>query len=177
MSTTDAAARLRAVLDDLGLTQADFARECDVSRSYVHKLTSGKMGPSERVLQHLLDRYRLSTTWLLFGEGPRHLNGAPAAPPAPPPPVPAPVVDAIRRLNEAAGLAAPEPGPPRYAKINALLQVAGSGPGGAERILRAEGYIAALAMTAQDEARALVDGIEAAGDPAAAVERRQKRSA
>ena len=73
--------RLRQVLDDRGLSQADLARELGVGVATVSEwFTRGRV-PNGDVMLRLPGVLRVNGHWLLTGEGPRELAPAPGGDP------------------------------------------------------------------------------------------------
>jgi transcriptional regulator with XRE-family HTH domain len=168
MGEDSVAGRLRQVLAKHNLSQARLARMCGMKSSYVNRVVQGKQSPSDNILRCLLDDLDVSPTWVLFGRGPVYMvwDAAPSVTAASAAASPA-VLDALRRLNEAAGLSgsvAEEPASPQHPKLQALIQVIGTGPGGPIRIAQAEGYLSSLAREAKDEAEDLLESADEAAD-------------
>jgi transcriptional regulator with XRE-family HTH domain len=73
--------RLRQVLDDRGLSQADLARELGVGVATVSEwFTRGRV-PNGDVMLRLPGALRVNGHWLLTGDGPRELDPAPGGDP------------------------------------------------------------------------------------------------
>lgn len=73
--------RLRQVLDDRALSQADLARELGVGVATVSEwFTRGRV-PNGDVMLRLPGALRVNGHWLLTGEGPRELDPAPGGDP------------------------------------------------------------------------------------------------
>jgi transcriptional regulator with XRE-family HTH domain len=88
--------RLRQVLDDRGLSQADLARELGVGVATVSEwFTRGRV-PNGDVMLRLPGALRVNGHWLLTGEGPRELEEAPHGDP-----YLRGASDAIQRLQQA----------------------------------------------------------------------------
>lgn len=71
MEELQVALRLKAIIEALGLTDSQFADKCEISRSTLSLLLSGKNKKvSDVLLSQIHDTYPdVSILWLLFGEG------------------------------------------------------------------------------------------------------------
>jgi transcriptional regulator with XRE-family HTH domain len=88
--------RLRQILDDRGLSQADLARELGVGVATVSEwFTRGRV-PNGDVMLRLPGALRVNGHWLLTGEGPREREAAPQGDP-----YLRGAGDAIQRLSQA----------------------------------------------------------------------------
>jgi len=70
------AARIRALLEERGDTQADLARVLDVDESTVSKLLSGRRGLAAAELAALCEHYGVRSDTILFGAQDKLLVGA-----------------------------------------------------------------------------------------------------
>jgi transcriptional regulator with XRE-family HTH domain len=70
------AARIRALLEERGDTQADLARVLDVDESAVSKLLSGRRGLAAAELAALCEYYGVRSDTILFGAQDELLVGA-----------------------------------------------------------------------------------------------------
>jgi transcriptional regulator with XRE-family HTH domain len=81
---------LRVFRKRLNLNQVEFAKPLGIKGSYISAIERGKSVPSESVLLHLEEKYRLNRKWLLTGEGEPYIKdkekpggeGGEAGPPA-----------------------------------------------------------------------------------------------
>lgn len=61
--------RFRQVRESLGLTQEDFAKRANRTRSEIKNIEYGKTSPKPEVIQAVCDRYGINQNWLKTGEG------------------------------------------------------------------------------------------------------------
>lgn len=65
--------RLRQLLAELQMTQADLARATGVSPSLISDVARGTRKPSSSLQEALLDKFGISATWLVLGKGPMRI--------------------------------------------------------------------------------------------------------
>jgi transcriptional regulator with XRE-family HTH domain len=70
-------ARLQRLLDELGITQQEFAEKTGFTQSYISRILKGTKIPGPRFLSLVSREFCLSSAWLRSGEGEMF------APPAP----------------------------------------------------------------------------------------------
>lgn len=61
--------RLGTIINDLGLTQKDFADRLGINQSTVSRWTSGEKAIPKRTIQHLCKEFSINKDWLLYGIG------------------------------------------------------------------------------------------------------------
>ena len=64
--------RVKSVREELHLTQIEFAREIDTSRSQLSSVETGRVNPSNEWLDKITLRFGVSPRWLRSGEGERY---------------------------------------------------------------------------------------------------------
>lgn len=62
--------RIKKARESIGLTQSQFAKAINVSRSYVSYLECGEREPSDRTVSDIVRVCSVNETWLRTGEGP-----------------------------------------------------------------------------------------------------------
>ncbi len=62
--------RIKKARESIGLTQSQFAKAINVSRSYVSYLECGEREPSDRTIADIARVCKVNETWLRTGEGP-----------------------------------------------------------------------------------------------------------
>jgi transcriptional regulator with XRE-family HTH domain len=62
-------ARIKAVRESVGLTQAQLADVLGVGRSHVAAVETNHTGISTEIVARLYDLYGISPTWLITGKG------------------------------------------------------------------------------------------------------------
>ena len=71
--------RIQAVREKAGITQAEFAKACKITRSAISQIESGlTKRPSAAVLLKISQQFGVSLEWLITGKGPMQASG-PAA--------------------------------------------------------------------------------------------------
>lgn len=64
----ESAGRLRAVRQNMGVSQEKFAEYLDISLSAYKKLECGENGLSVNILRRLREKFNMSTDYLLYGD-------------------------------------------------------------------------------------------------------------
>lgn len=66
---SDFAARISALLSALSMKQTVFAERLNLSPSYVSRIIAGDKVPSDRTIQDICDKFKVSEEWLRTGQG------------------------------------------------------------------------------------------------------------
>lgn len=61
--------RISLILEHIGLSQKEFAKEVGVTPGYVTELLKGRSGLSQAILIKIREKYGINLDWLLMGEG------------------------------------------------------------------------------------------------------------
>ncbi len=61
--------RIGKIIEEKGISNADFARILNISPAYVSKLIHHKGIPSERLLEDICEKFDVSEEWLCSGAG------------------------------------------------------------------------------------------------------------
>ncbi len=63
-------ARIKKIIEDLGITQSEFAKQIGVERANISHIISGRHKPSYEFLRKVLETYpNLNAEWLMLGKG------------------------------------------------------------------------------------------------------------
>ena len=82
VNATEFSARLKQLLEHLGMASSAFAQSIDVNRSSISHLLSGRNKPSLDVIIKILEKYpEVNLYWLLNGKGEFLSNSKDAIPP------------------------------------------------------------------------------------------------
>ena len=132
--TESIAVRLRAVIDNHGLSQRSLAERVGVSQTFVSAVCRGKSLPSIPLVLGLHREFGVSMEWLLAGDSADGV-GRREQHTAQPQPQPQPQPQSQQRPLSAGG------------HLHDLLDDVLSGPGGSGNALKVEGFLTALAMS------------------------------
>ena len=61
--------RIKAIINAVGKSQTDFAKELSVSRSAICKMESGENYPSEQTIKLICSEFNVNEEWLRTGNG------------------------------------------------------------------------------------------------------------
>ena len=63
------AERVKALIDELGLSQRQFSLKVDIDTGYLSKIIQGKVIPSDRILKVIANTFDVNIEWLKTGKG------------------------------------------------------------------------------------------------------------
>lgn len=68
--------RIKAIRQEAGLSQKDFAERIELTKVGLQNIEYGKNNPSPNTRQRICAEFNISRTWLETGEGLMHMPGA-----------------------------------------------------------------------------------------------------